>query len=197
MNRPTIQTFGLVACLLLGSGFRPAPRPSVSFANTTILIIRHGEKPEEGVELAPAGQRRAQAYVKYFADFKLDGSPLHLSHIFATKDSKSSHRETLTIAPLAKALGLSADARFKNAAVDDLASAIKSEDDGTQILICWHHGRIPDLITALGGDPKSLLHADKWPSDHFDWVVELQYDGNGRLIRQNLLHEHLMPGDSN
>ena len=54
------------------------------FTNTSILVVRHGEKPgdpgtddvKDGPNLSPQGWQRAQAYVGYFQKFTavaLDG----------------------------------------------------------------------------------------------------------------------------
>ena len=61
---------------------------SPGLRDTTILIIRHAEKPDVGYELAPAGQERARAYVNYFKTFTLDGKPFTLDYLISTADSK-------------------------------------------------------------------------------------------------------------
>jgi hypothetical protein len=187
----------LIYCI--GHAIPKAPHATSGLSNAIVLVIRHGEKPSEGTGLTPAGQARAKAYVKYFHDYKVDGEPLHIDHIFATEDSKSSARERLTVAPLAKALKLTIDNQFKNKAYDKLADDIRDHHYGHELLICWHHGNIPNLVNALGADAASLIPGGKWPDDHFDWVVELHYDADAHVIpgSSKLVHEHLMPGDSN
>lgn len=189
----------LVALPLLVSAASAAPSVAKSgLSNAVVLVIRHGEKPAEGDQLAPAGVRRAQAYVGYFKRYKIDGRPLHLDAIFATADSKNSARERLTAAPLAKSLGLKLDQRYANKEYGELADDLRAHSYGHEILICWHHGHIPDLLEALGADPKRLLPGGKWPNSTFDWLVEIHYDANGRPIpgQTKVVHERLMPGDS-
>lgn len=168
-----------------------------SLTDATILIIRHAEKPGSGDELSPAGVQRADSYAQYFQNFRVDTKPLKLDHLFATADSKGSHRPRLTLEPLAKTLGLKVDCRFKNKNARDLADEIQSHDHGKAILICWHHGQIPEVVSALGADPGKLLPGGKWPDNQFAWVLELRYDHDGRLIsgESRRVNENLMPGD--
>src|SRR5277367_760252 len=51
--------------------------------DAVILIIRHAEKPEIGIELSPAGYQRAAAYPAYFRNFKVDSQPVVLDAIYA------------------------------------------------------------------------------------------------------------------
>src|ERR1700722_2723870 len=108
--RPRSSLLLLTAATLVASCVghaQPKTAPAVKpdgLANAVVIVIRHGEKPDDGTGLTPAGEARAKAYVKYFADYQVDGQPLHLDKIFATADSKSSFRERLTVEPLAKAL---------------------------------------------------------------------------------------------
>lgn len=166
-------------------------------ANTVVLVIRHAEKPETGTGLTPAGEARAKAYAKYFPSYKFNGKPFHVDYIFATADSKNSFRERLTVEPLAAATKLKPDLRFKNKEYQELADALRAKSYGKDILICWHHGKIPDLLTALGADAAKLVPGDKWPAETFDWVVQLVYDANGKVVpsKSSLVREHLMPGD--
>ncbi len=175
------------------------PGNYLALKDATILIIRHAEKPDNGQGLSPTGQQRAEAYVRYFKNFQVASNPLKLDCLFATADSKGSQRPRLTLEPLGKALGLKIDSRFKNKKFQELADEIQSRDHGKSILICWHHGEIPELVQALGADPAKLLPEAKWPDQQFGWVLQLRYDDEGRLIpgETKRLNENLMPGDSN
>jgi hypothetical protein len=189
---------GLVLCLapsVWADEFLTNAPAHEALKNATILIIRHAEKPDEGVTLSPDGTLRAQAYVKYFQALQIDGHPFQADHIFCTADSKGSQRPRLTIEPLSQALRLSIDNRFKNKDVADLARALESQAHGTNFLVCWHHGEIPALLTELGADAGQLLPKGRWPEDVFGWMIELHYDGAGRLQATKLIHENLMPDD--
>lgn len=156
--------------------------------NTTILMIRHGEKPETGTGLAPAGQMRAQAYSIYFQNYALKGKNLKFSYLFASQDSQKSDRLLLTITPFSKAVGLPinhkhADSDYQKLA-DDLLQHPKY--DNSNMLICWHHGKILDFANALGVNPASLPASatwpSKWPGSVFGWLLQLVYDANGNLV---------------
>jgi hypothetical protein len=166
--------------------------------DAVVLIIRHAEKPQSGTDLSEAGRQRAQAYVNYFQNFTIDGKPAKPDYLFATADSAGSHRPRLTIEPLSKALGLKIDNRFKNKDFKSLAEDIRLKPHGKCILIAWHHREIGELVGALGADASKLLPDGAWPDDTFDWVLELRYDHDGRLIpaETKRIDEKLMPDDS-
>lgn len=160
-----------------------AGETTMGLAGATVLIVRHGEKPDNGAGLSPAGEARAKAYVRYFQPLSLDdGTSFHPDTLVATADSANSMRERLTLAPLAEALKLPIDQRFADNDVKPLVKALSSERHGKSILIAWHHGELAKLIKAFGADPKALLPHGKWPDDVFDWVVVLRFDQAGRLI---------------
>ena len=169
---------GMAAALLAGP---PQSGKPAALSNAVILIIRHGEKPATGDQLSAAGNARAQAYVEFFKNFTLDGQPLKLDYLFAAADSKESQRARLTIEPTSKALGLAIDSQFEDAQFQKLADEIRTKPHGQNILICWHHGEIPQLVQALGADPGRLFPNGKWPDEVFNWVVELRYDSDGLL----------------
>jgi hypothetical protein len=171
---------------------------SPPLANAVILIIRHGEKPDSGRGLTPQGQQRALAYVRYFQDYVIDSKQRPPDYLVATADSAGSERERLTIEPLSHALKLPIDSRYSDDEFAALAASLQSHPSGKTILICWHHGEIPTLLQALGANPDVLLPNGKWPGSVFDWVIELRYDGNARLIprKARRVSEHLMPGDA-
>jgi hypothetical protein len=165
--------------------------------NATVLVIRHAEKPDQGDDLSKAGKERAKAYVHYFESYTVDSQPLKLDYLFATADSKDSHRPRLTVEPLSKAIGLKIDSRFQETQNRELVAAIQKKQSGKQILICWHHEEIPQLLSALGADPDALLGAKKWPDDVFNWLIQLRYDSDGHVSEAKRINENLLPGDSN
>ena len=126
-------------------------------SNATVLLIRHAEKPEEGTGLTPTGEARAKAYAQYFNPLKLQSETLKLDAIFATADSKHSHRPRSTVEPLAQALGLSVNTSYKDDDYQSLVNALRARNEGKHVLVCWHHGMLPELLQALGADPNTLL----------------------------------------
>jgi broad specificity phosphatase PhoE len=197
------MTFELLFCGLLVLAIPEAifAEPSYdghssALNNAVILIIRHAEQADHGYGLSSVGDARATAYVNYFKTFTVDGKPLKLDYLFAAKDSRTSHRPRLTIEPIGKELGLTVDSRFDNQHFLDLAHEIQSRPHGSNILICWHHATIPQLLRALGADPKHLLPKGKWPDDVFGWVIQLRYDEKGHLTESKRIDEHVLPDDS-
>ena len=170
------------------------PMERAPLSDTTILIIRHAEKPDFGQHLSPEGKARAQAYVRYFQELRLDRKPARVDYLVAADDSEHSQRCRLTLEPLAEALGLKPDLRFQARQSLDLARELESRPHGKVILICWHHGEIPALVKALGADPKRLLPHGDWPDQQFGWLLKLRYDEQGQLIpgQTRRIKEHLL-----
>ncbi len=96
-----------------------------------------------------------------------------IDHIFATKASHASNRPVLTVTPLAAALGKKIHDQFDNKpeGIAELAAdVLGGAYAGQTILICWHHGTLPDVAKALGHDA-----APKIPGTSFDVVWQLAY----------------------
>ena len=187
----TLLFCGLWAAAMPAAIFAQSPHhgKSIALSNAAILIIRHAEKPAKGHGLNAAGNARAQAYVNYFRNFKIDGQPMQPDYLFAAADSKESHRPFLTIEPASKVLGLAIDSRFDSSQSRKLADEIRARSHGKLILICWHHGDIPQLIKALGADSGQMIPNSKWPDSVFNWVIQLRYDSDGRLVEAKRIKE--------
>lgn len=179
-----LRLAAIAALSLLPAPFARAEAPVkvAPLSNATIVIIRHAEKPEDGMGLSPEGERRAQLYVDYFAGLLVDGKPLKFDHLFAAADSKNSARSRLTITPLSRALRLPLDVRFDSEEFDALADELHTRDQGRCLLVCWHQGTIPGLLEGLGANARKLLPDGDWPKDVFNWAIILRYDATGRLI---------------
>ena len=161
-----------------------------------VLIIRHAEKPPEpsgSVDLAPAGVARAKALPQLFssAGKRTDVFPKP-DFIFATADTKHSHRPSETAAPLGAALGVKIDTRFGDNDATALAHEIfgHRKYEGKTVLIVWHQGTIPDLAKALGAQAP---HG--WSDVVFDRVWELSYGKDGTASFSDR-PQRLMRGDA-
>ena len=166
--------FRLIAVAFLLAATPGRAEGTRGLGNATVFVIRHADKPEAGDGLSPAGEARARACVAYFKDFKLDA-------IFAAADSRNSRRPRLTVEPLAKALGLPIDTRYKDKECQRLADDLRAHRAGNAILICWHHGTMSGLLQAMGADPAALLPGGHWPEDEYRWVIVLRYDAEGNV----------------
>lgn len=178
--------------LTLAGFAQEGPRDAV------VLIIRHAEKSLTGPGLSFEGAQRSEAFRRFFRKFTVDSAPLRLDAIFATADSAESQRPRLTVGPVSRANKLQIDTRFANKDVAELANELRATQSGKQVLVCWHHGSIPDLLRALGAKPETLLPDGSWPAHVYDWVIQLRYDKDGHLIPEGSkrINQNLMRGDS-
>jgi phosphohistidine phosphatase SixA len=151
------------------------------------MLMRHGEdQGENSFHLSPQGTKRAEALPRLF------GSRLPRPDvIIATRASKGSNRPMETVEPLAKALHLPIDNRFRDDDWPLLARMLLDDGRyaGKVVLVCWHHGKIDNLARALGAK-----NAGRWPDAQFDHVWVIDY-GKGGKPRMDDVHEQLLPGD--
>lgn len=156
---------------------------------STVLIIRHAEKPASGSSLTPEGFARAQKYAQYFNPFQGSGEAVRLNALYAGADSADSMRPRLTLEPLSRSTGIALNTKFSTDDPEGLARSLQTETHGDHILIAWRHKKIPALLNALGADANQILPEGKWPDSVYDWVVVLHFDAAGHLQAQTLLHE--------
>lgn len=196
MITPLVALSALLGILTPAQAEHSGPGPK----NGTVLIIRHAEKPPDNDSsplLAPEGDARAQKYIGYFKNLKVGNFPGTPQFVFATRESEKSNRPWLTVRPLVKALNLPHDISIEN---DQFARVVAQLGgggfDGRTVLVCWHHGKIPSLLDALGANHRTLLGADEWPKYIYGWIVELQFDRDGNLKQSAIRNEHLMSDDN-
>jgi hypothetical protein len=111
--------------------------------------------------------------------------------LFATQASKSSNRPVETITPLSAALNLTYDDKHADGEYAKVANDIltNSKYAGKAVLVCWHHGNIPNLAAALG-----VTNPPAWPGSMFDRVWVISYsDGTPTLANDAQM---LLYGDS-
>lgn len=158
----------------------------------TILIIRHAEKLTDGrIDLSPTGFERARLLPKLFSPAAARPDLPTPQVLFATHLSPHSNRPVQTVTPLAAALHLPIDDSFSNDDYPALAAALLSgKYAGKVVLVVWHHGKIPQLASALGATPPYT----PWPDTQFDRIWRIDY-ANGKATLQDLPYA-IMPGDS-
>jgi len=158
-----------------------------------VILLRHGEKPEQGNYLTKTGFIRAAALVPFFTLPPANSGFKTPNVIFAQSPDKSdkSVRPVQTVAPLAAALGVELIAEYHKHDYAKLVKEINSNSayDGLTVLICWAHEKIPHIASAFG-----VQNPPKFP-DVFDRVWVIDFDGDQVLSFQDF-PQQLLYGDS-
>jgi hypothetical protein len=186
--------FGLAIAPQASAHHNGSARDGGGLSNATVLIVRHAEEAEAGPGLSPAGEARAHGYARYFRPFRLGAESLRVDTLIAAADSRVSQRSRLTLEPLSHISGIAIQQPYADRHVKGLANWLRRGPSNRTILIAWHHGELPGLISELGGDPQTLLGRRHWPSHVYDWVVVLRFDRNGAIMPQSsrLIHEPVL-----
>lgn len=114
------------------------------------------------------------------------------NYIVATQRSKHSNRPVETVTPMGTALSLPINDGFadKDKDIKKMVNAILNDYPGKIVLICWHHGKIPDLAKALG-----VSKPPKWDGKVFDRVWQITFPKGKASLKD--LPQQLLFGDSN
>lgn len=154
-------------------------------ADTTVVIVRHGEKPPQGLgQLNCRGLNRALALAPIL--LSRYGTP---AAIYAPNpaQTKTDHgvayayiRPLATVEPLAIRAGLPVNLQWGMTDVPDMAEQMLAAAPGTYIVGWEHHwgeNLARYLLSRLGGNP---LEVPEWSDGDFDsiYVVRIA-DGNG------------------
>lgn len=145
------------------------PRPPV----LRVIIIRHGEKPEEGDNLSCAGLNRALALPTVLN--RLLPTPPDYTYVplIGTDNQKTSTArmfQTVTPYVVQHNLIVNSDYVVTNAA--GLAKELRRKR-GT-VLLVWEHDNIPEIAKALG-----IKDLQEWPDDDFDSIWTITFSGGG------------------
>jgi hypothetical protein len=133
-------------------------------------------------------------FTAHYQQVPVKGSAQRFSaphYIFATQASKHSKRPIETVTPLATALNVPLNDGFadKDASIQKMTNAILNDFPGEIILVCWHHGEIPDIAKALG-----IAKPPKWDGKVFDRVWQITFP-KGKATLTNSA-QMLLYGDS-
>lgn len=147
-----------------------------------VIIIRHGEKPEQGDNLSCQGLNRSLQLPDVLN--KKFGVP---DYVFVpsinTGNKTSTARMYQTIIPFAVKYNLTINSKYDVDDIKGLAADVLKRN-GT-VLLVWEHGHIDNIAKALG------VQTSKWPGDDFDsiWIIDFQ-NGKASLTKDR---EGIMP----
>lgn len=149
----------------------PLPVPTL-----TIVIMRHGEKPETGDNLSLQGLRRAlrlpAVLVSKF------GVPDYVYVPALGMDITTKHaRMFQTVTPLAVQYNLGINTKFDEHDFAGITNHLR-EKAGTALVV-WEHHAINDLALGLG-----VQNAPIWADDDYDsiWIISYKQTGAPLLI---------------
>ncbi|VUC35599.1 unnamed protein product [Clonostachys rosea] len=145
---------------------------SLAVCKPTLYMIRHGEKPDDGsVGLSPEGEQRAQCLRTVFGS----SSQYNIGYVIAQeyKESGKRKRPYDTVAPVASDLGLEVDTSCDRDDSKCVKKLIKNYEGDGNILLCWQHGQMNNILEALGAED-----IENYPEDRYDviWTVPSPYD---------------------
>ncbi|KAF4633747.1 hypothetical protein G7Y89_g4369 [Cudoniella acicularis] len=167
-------------------------------AKQTVYLIRHGEKPADGGNgLTIQGQQRAQCLRTVFGA----SSQYDIGYIIAQKPKADGSRERplLTVQPVATDLGLTVDTSCDRDDAGCVATLIASLDASKlkkNILICWEHKALSDIVAAMGSaNPPTypdtsfnLIWTDPKPYSSVTNTTSEACPGLDGLHRSNAVH---------
>jgi len=172
-----------------------------------VMLIRHAEKPgrrgREGglgadgepsdAGLSVRGWQRAGALAALFSGRGCAARDPRLvvpTAVFAAADRPGSCRPSLTVAPLAAALGLPVRCDFQSDR-DEARLAQAIADEAGPVLVSWRHTALPRLARLLARQAPR----DTWPPAVYDEVWVCRDDAAGAST-VTVVPQSLLDGDA-
>jgi hypothetical protein len=165
---------------------------SVLAMPSTVIVIRHAEKPKEkaDIHLNEKGYKRAAALPKFFQNFH-KAAPLRLV-AQGQKRADSSLRPIETLIPTSKKYNTEINKQFVKDESDKMIEHVVSSSalDQKTVVISWGHDELGNISKRLG------KNNGEWDSSIFDRAWIFQYSASGKLIKFTDAPQKLLPGDS-
>ena len=168
---------------------------SIASADTSIIIVRHGEKTAQGLgQLSCQGLNRSLALAPVL--LARYGNPVAIyapNPAIKKVDMGVSYayvRPLATIEPLAIRVGLPVNVDFGMEDTAGLVKALLARTEGTQIVAWEHHlaeKLAKQLVTALGGN---AMEVPGWNNKDFDSIYIVHVIGKDKDRRAIFAHEN-------
>jgi len=168
--------FSPVLLLFSGNLFSQLLPDSVALR---VVIIRHGEKPDQGNNLNCMGLNRALALPAVLDT--VTGRPDYTYvPTISTGKKTSSVRMFQTVTPFAIQDSLTINSNYKE--TDSIGTANDVLKKRGMVLMVWEHSNIPPLARALVGKKHAGLITG-WGKTDFDsiWIIDFKLSKEGHL----------------
>ncbi len=179
----------LIAYVVLGCVLLP-----FACADTTIVIVRHGEKPAQGLgQLSCQGLNRSLALAPVLLSRYGIPAAIYAPNPAVKKIDKGVAyayiRPLATIEPLAIRVGLPVNVDWGMTDVTPLAEALLAQAEGTQVVAWEHHlaeKLAKHLLAELGGTPAEV---PDWGDADFDSIYVIRVTGHDKGRHATFTHE--------
>lgn len=180
---------GLALCVTLGLLAAPAD------GDTTIVIVRHGEKPAQGLgQLSCKGLNRSLALASVLISKYGIPEIIYAPNPAIKKTDKGLPyayvRPLATIEPLAIRSGLPVNIDWGMHEVAPLTKALLARTEGTQVVAWEHHlaeKLAANLLTALGSNAEEI---PSWNDTDFDSIYVIRVTGPDTNRHATFTHEN-------
>lgn len=159
------------------------------FGVETILFIRHGEKPINGLgQLSCRGMNRSLSLPNVILtkfgtpDFLVAPNP-----VIQKEDKGISYnylRPLVTLEPLAIKTSKNINLTCGYNEIDCVSALLLTKEyDNKTVLIAWEHHNIEDIIKKISDIKSNNLRIPNWENDDFDTIYVLTIDKNFMNLR--------------
>lgn len=141
--------------------------------NLKVVIIRHGEKPQNGDNLSCQGQNRALQLAAVLHEKLNIPDEIYVPSLKSDDATKHS-RMFQTITPFAVKYNLPINSKYSSDENNKITKSVFKKEG--LVLMVWEHNAIQQLVGALGVDS-----APQWLDTDFDsiWIINYQ---NGKAL---------------
>lgn len=180
----------LTTCVALSCMLFP-----LAHADTTIVIVRHGEKPVQGLgQLSCQGFNRSLALAPVLLSNYGKPVAIYAPNPAVKKIDKGVSyayiRPLATIEPLAIRVGLPVNIDWGMADITQLAERLLAQTEGTQVVAWEHHlaeKLAKHLLAALGSNSTDVPN---WSDTDFDSIYVIHITGHDKARRAIFTHEN-------
>ena len=187
---------GFLAAMLLLLSLGAVSAPATAADRETIVFMRHGEKPPEGLgQLDCQGLNRALALpwvlISRYGKAEFVFAPNPTQEVKDHGQHYNYVRPLATIEPTAIALGRPVDTRFGFRDTGALAHDLMAKrHHNALVFVAWEHVKLVEAVRTLvaqgGGDPAIV---PEWPDSDFDSLYILTFTRDGDRISVTFSHQ--------
>src|SRR6185312_8335799 len=157
----------ILTFLVLGGAVIPAFSQKKN-QNLTIVLIRHGEKPDDGDNLSCKGVNRSLALPKVLFAKYGQASAIYVPALKLGNKTKSA-RMFQTITPYASKYNISINSSFDEEDYKAIAKEVRKRSG--VVVMAWEHNTIPGLARAFGVQGGFL----NWGDNDYDSIWAITY----------------------